>query len=418
MLERLFDRPDVLQRWRANPLGEVLEEYATALHAQGYLRSTLRSHVWALEHFGSWLQSQRLSLPDVNKERVHSFLCEHLPVCRCPAPAPVRRANVRPALNQLLRLLRERSSAATPAVAPTPSEAVLTPFRLYLRDTCGLAEGTWLARIRYAREFLHGKFGQGALRWSELRPDDIMCFVADYAKRCRPGTAQAAAGAVRSFLRYLQFRGWGSEALVAAVPRIPHWRLSSLPRTMSDEQLRAFLATFDRATATGRRDYAMALCQVELGLRVSEVVGLRLDDIDWRTATLRIAPGKAGRTRELPLPTQVGRALAQYLRRGRPATSFRNVFLRHRRRRGHPVSLALIKGIMRLAYAKVPEGERWTGTHLLRHTAATRMLQRGVSLKEIADVLGHRSLDSTTVYAKVDLPNLTTVALPWPEVQP
>src|SRR5207248_324448 len=192
---------------------------------------------------------------------------------------------------------------------------------------------------------------------------------------------------------------------VAAVPRIPHWRLANLPRAMTDEQLRAFLSAFDRATATGRRDYAMALCQVELGLRVSEVADLCLDDIDWRAATVRIRPGKAGRVRELPLPNRVGRALARYLRHGRPATPYRNVFIRHRGRRGHPVSPALIKGIMRLTYAEVPGGERWTGTHLLRHTAATRMLRRGASVKEIADVLGHRRLDTTAIYAKVDLPS-------------
>ncbi len=418
MLERLFHRPDVLLRLRANLLGELLEEYATLLHERGYLRSTLRNHVWAIEHFGCWLQSQRLSLQDVNKVRVRSFLSEHLPACRCVSPSPVRLSHVRPALNQLLRLLCEKRREATPAVPPTPLDAVIEQFCLHLRDTCGLAEATWLARGRYAREFLQRKFGRSPLRWQALRSKDVLSFVADYAKRCRPGTAQVAASSLRSFLRYLQFRGWCGEALVAAVPRVPHWRLSSLPRTMTDDQLHAFLSTFDRATPTGRRDYAMALCQVELGLRVSEVAALRLDDIDWRTATLRIPAGKAGRVRELPLPAQVGQALAQYLRRGRPATPFRNVFVRHRGRRSHPVSTALIKGIMRLAYAKVPGGERWTGTHLLRHTAATRMLQRGVSLKEIADVLGHRCLDTTTIYAKVDLPNLTTVALPWPEVQP
>jgi integrase len=416
-LARYFVAARVRIRLHANPLGELLEEYTAALRGRGYLRSTLRNHLWALEHFGLWLRAQRLSARDVNRERVHSFLHEHLPACRCPAPAPCRLCHVRPALNHLLKLLRERGVGATKGFAPTPIDATLEPFRLYLRDTCGLAESTWRARVRYAREFLQGKFGHGPLRWEGLRPADVMSFVAGYAGRCRPGTTQAAAGALRSFLRYLLFRGWCGASLIAAVPRIPHWRLANLPRAMTDEQLRAFLAAFDRATATGRRDYAMALCQVELGLRVGEVADLRLDDIDWRAATIRIRPGKADRVRQLPLPARVGRALAEYLRRGRPTTLSRHVFIRHRGLRGHPVSADLIKGIMRLTYASVPGGERWTGTHLLRHTAATRMLGRGVSVKEIADVLGHRYLDTTAIYAKVDLPSLTAVALPWPEVK-
>jgi site-specific recombinase XerD len=126
----------------------------------------------------------------------------------------------------------------------------------------------------------------------------------------------------------------------------------------------------------------------------------------------------ANRARELPLPAPVGQAIAQYLRRGRPTTRCRNLFVRHRVPRGTPVTTTLIRGVMRLAYAKVEGCAGWTGTHVLRHTAATRLLQRGATLKEIADVLGHRSLDTTALYAKVDLPALAAVALPWPEVQP
>ena len=372
MLERLFDRPDVLRRLRAQPSGELLEAYATYLQARGHARSTMRGYVWAIGHFNSWLHRRRRPLQAANAELVQAFLRDHLPACRCPSPAPKRLTTVRQALNHLLCLLRGQGrSDARPVVTPTPMDTALEQFRLHLRDTCGLAESTCRSRIRYAREFLRGRFGRGRLRWEALRPGDVVAFVADYAGRCRTGSAQVAASSLRSFLRYLQFRGWCGPSLVAAVPRLPHWRLSDLPKTLTDEQLDAFLTTFDRTTSTGRRDYAMALCQVVLGLRVGEVAGLCLEDLDWRRATVRIVSRKAGRARDLPLPARVGEAIGRYLRDGRPETHCRNVFVRHRVPKGAPVSAALIAGVVRLAFAEVEGCAHRRGTHVLRHTAAT-----------------------------------------------
>lgn len=296
-------------------------------------------------------------------------------------------------------------------------DRALEPYRLYLRETCGLSEVTCLGRIWFAREFLRAQFGRRAVRWEALRPKDVLVFMTHYAQRCQPGSVQKAGSSLRCFLRYLQYQGLCTPALVAAVPRIPHWRLAHIPKTMTDRQLEEFLSTFDRATAAGQRNYAMALCQAILGLRVSEVAVLRLEDVDWRAGTVRIMSSKTGRGREIPLATRVGQAISQYLRRGRPVTPCRNLFVRHRILRGTPVSKALIREIMRDAYVKVNGCERMMGTHVLRHTAATRMHQRGVSLKELADILGHRSIDTTALYAKVDLPRLTAIALPWPEVQ-
>jgi site-specific recombinase XerD len=417
MLERLFHHPDVRQRLRAHPLAPLLREYAAYLQAQGYHCATMRDYVGAVEHFASWLHAQGFGVPDLNSERVSAFLREHLGQCHCPAHAPKTLDKVRPALNQLLRHLREQGhqEAAQP---PTPLDVAVAQFRFYLRDACGLAEGTCSGRARFAREFLQGKFGSGPLSWEDLRPGDVIAFVTAYARRCRPSTAQGAATTLRSLLRYLQSQGWCAPSLVAAVPRLPHWKLADISRTLTDDQLRALLATFDRARSTGRRDYAMARCMTDLGLRVSEVVALRLEDIDWHAATVRIAPGKSRRTRELPLPERLGRAIARYLRRGRPGTSCRQVFVRHRFRRGAAVSTALIRGVVRRALAQVPGCEQLTGTHILRHTAATRLHRAGTGLKGVADILGHSCLGTTTIYTKVDLPALAAVALPWPEELP
>lgn len=419
MADSLFRRAYFWRRLQANPLAELIQEYVAHFRTLGYSWVTVRERVQALEHFGYWLATKRLGPEAVNQDLVRRFLRDHLSRCRCPPPAPVSLTRVRPALNQLLRLLESRGGGnSNEVVRRRPIDAVIEEFRAYLCNVCGLSESTCSSRVRYAREFLEGRFAGRPPRWTSLRPCHVVSFVMDFAQRCRPSSVQVAASSLRCFLRYLQTRGWCGESLVAAVPRTAHWRLSSLPKALSEEHLREFLSTFDRSTANGCRDYAMALCQVILGLRVSEVAHLRLDDIEWRTGVVRIEDSKGRCQRELPLPRPVGQAIAEYIRQKRPPTLCRNVFLRHRGARGSSVTPALIRGVMRLTYAKVRGCEHLGGTHVLRHTAATRMLQRGARLKEIADVLGHRCLTSTAIYAKVDLPSLTAVSLPWPEVQP
>jgi len=430
MIDQVFTCSRVRARLREGAFGGVIDEYARQLQGRGYARSTIRNALGAVEHFGSWLRGQGLAPSAVSRERVHSFLHVHLPRCRCAPPSPTEVRDVRPALNYLLRLLRDREPSAAPPGArlrttsgPTPPDcaepiaAVLGAYRGYLREVGGLADATTRARAYFARKFLERKFGRRPLRWSTLTPGDVTAFVTDYTKRWQPTSARAAADSLRSFLRYLQTRGWCDPVLVAAVPRLPRWRLARVPRVMSEDQLDAFLAAFDRPTAVERRDHAMALCQAELGLRAGEVAALRLEDLDWRAAVLRVPACKVRRERELPLAARAGRAVADYLRRGRPATRDRHVFVRHRLLDGTPVNTAVIQTAMRRAYARVPGCEDWAGTHALRHTAATRLHRRGARLKEVADLLGHRSLDTTAIYTKVDLPRLAAVALPWPEVR-
>ncbi len=417
MVDSLFRRPYFLKRLRSNPLGRLTEQYVHHFRGLGYSWLTIRGHVQSLEHFGSWLRAKGLGSQAVRSDLVRSFIRDHLPNCHCRPPAPVSLGQVRPALNHLLRLLRQQG-ALIEIENRRPIDAVVEQYGIHLCRVCGLSDATCEFRIKYARDFLSKRFGQNDPRWSVLRPADVHSYVTNYSRRYGTASIQVVASSLRSLLRYLQYRGWCEASLVAAVPRIANWKLASLPKALTDNQLREFLATFDRCTASGRRDRAMALCQIVLGLRVSEVANLRLEDIDWRNGIVRIAHGKGMRARELPLPSRVGQALQQYLRNGRPSGRCRNVFVRHKGAFGAPVTTALIRGKMRLAYAKVPGCSHLGGTHVLRHTAATRMLQRGASLKEIADVLGHRSLNTTAIYAKVDLPRLTEVALPWLAEQP
>lgn len=414
MLKRHFRRERVRERIRSNPIGPQITEFVGYLDRRGHASLTIQSYVQAVEHFGRWLGESGDSVV-VNRKSVLDFIENHLPCCRCKTPAPRHLNSVRAALRHLLRALN--SSATEESFVDDRLAPLLRDYDEHLRRNAGLAEATRHYRLRYALEFLQGVSSAGEMTFESLAPQNVMDFVTAVASRCKRSSAQVAASSVRSFLRFLQFRGLCGEGLVRSVPRIPQWTFSTVPVTMREEQVACFLESFDRSTATGRRDYAMALCMVEMGLRVSEVVRIQIADLDWRHAVLTIQSPKRRRVRQLPLSERIGNAIAEYLRAGRPESLCRNAFLRHTVPVGTAVTRELVRGAVRRAYARCGFTD-WTGTHLLRHTAASRVHQRGATLKEVADLLGHRSIDTAKIYAKVNLPQLRAVALPWPEVQP
>lgn len=302
-------------------------------------------------------------------------------------------------------------------MAKTSADRILSAFDKHLKIVRGATVQTRREYGRYVRKFLVDSFGETKVDVAALGAGDLIDFVAERAKHCKPGTAKLIATSLRSFLRFLQMRGLCDARLVAAVPTVPNWKLARLPKTLTSAQLRALLGAFDRRTATGRRDYAMTLFLVQMGLRAGEVAQFALDDIDWRASTLRIAVGKSRRASLLPLPAPVGRAIVAYLRRGRPPTPGRRVFVRHRVCVGQPLTSSSVRAAIRRAFERGHACVPSRGTHALRHTAATRMLRAGASLKDLADVLRHRSIDTTAIYAKVDLRRLAAVALPWPQVR-
>jgi site-specific recombinase XerD len=218
--------------------------------------------------------------------------------------------------------------------------------------------------------------------------------------------------ALRSFLRFLTLTGRvpaGLDQALAPVRAPDH----ALGHSLSAAQLRAFLRAFDGQQPVGMRDYAMALLAAKLGLRAKEIAQLSLDDLDWEAGTLCLQHTKGRRSRLLPLPTTAGVAIAKYLRVVRAPTSARQVFLCWHRPR--PLSAGAVSAAMAAALRRAGLKVARPGTHLLRHTLATHLVQRGVSLKAIADLLGHRSLNTTTIYAKVNLPLLARIAQPWPK---
>ena len=259
-------------------------------------------------------------------------------------------------------------------------------------------------------------FRKQAVNLWRLTARDMIGFVESHAVSWKPKTTKLLATTLRNFLRCMHVRGLCDERLVCAVPTIPEWTLARVPKVLTEEQLHALLDAFDRQTAIGRRDYAIALCLCHLALRADEVAGLRIDHFDWRSGAVQIV-GKSRRACLLPLPASVGRAVAQYLRRGRPKTSARHVFVQHSVPAGSRIDANAVRALIRRAFERTGLQVPSKGTHALRHTAATRMVRAGASLKELADVLRHRSLDTTAIYTKVDLPRLSEGALPWPEAK-
>jgi len=413
-MKRILFDDRVRRRMASSHLGIILTDFAAHLQSLGYAPLTIRDYVGAAEHFGRWLKSRHLGSMEISPEVVHSFLQKHLVRCRCAKPAPCDPATCGSALHALFDLLQTKGMIRQSACrATSPREQVIERFDRYLAEVCGVAETTRQARRRTALELLTWRFKNRSLRIQAITPTDLVRFVSFRAKSLRPMSVRALSDSLRSFLRFLHFEGRCAKGLDLAVPTLHAWNRTKLPTVIEGQQLRRFLGSFDRSTAMGRRDYAMALGMCELGLRVNEVTQLCLNDLDWRQGTLKLPQNKQRRELKLPLPSRLARAIASYLRHGRPTSDHREVFLRHRTPLGRPLHPVAVRWAMRRGYEQV--GIRATGTHLLRRTFATRLHQRGASLKLVADFLGHQDLGTASVYARVNLKQLRRLVLPWPK---
>lgn len=308
-----------------------------------------------------------------------------------------------------------RAAQAEPLTEPTPARRVRQEFERYLQHERGLASASIRLYGDAVGRFLDHIFGHSEVRLGELRAADIVRFVqAEAARLQHPKRAKNVTSALRSFLQYGRYRGDIVDDLHACVPTVANWSMAGIPRSISAGEVRSLLASCDPHSAVGRRDYAMLMLLSRLGLRAGEVVDLRLDDLDWNDASIRIR-GPAGRCDRLPLPADVGAALVEYLKDGRPACSVRNVFVRSRAPRMALRGPSAVSCLVCRALQRAGIDSPTKGAHLLRHSLATQMLGGGASLGEIAEILRHRNPQTTTIYAKVDLVSLQALALPWPE---
>jgi site-specific recombinase XerD len=398
---------------RTNALAPLLEQFIAYLVSRGNAASALREYVFAVEHFGRWLRRRPL-----NQATVWQFMHRHLPVCRCRAPVirNVRRNRI--ALNHLLEM-----SGAAAARFEFPRGFVGDLLRRYeerLVTVQGLAAETVHRRLTAARTMLTRLRVQRPCQLVAWTPERIECYVSSEARRYQPSTGHNIACATRSLLRFLLQEGLIRRDLSAAVPTFAHWRLAALPETLREEEVARLINMPDVQTSIGLRDRAMLLCMSELGLRASEVAGLELDGVNLTTNVLRLRRSKKRELTELPMTRKLAWALKAYLRHGRPTCTSREVFVLHHPPVGKPISPRTICGMV-WSLGRRSGMQRRISAHVFRHSVASRMLSAGARLKQIADLLGHQSIDTTTIYAKVDLNALAQVALPWPgakEVQP
>ncbi len=301
------------------------------------------------------------------------------------------------------------------SIGDRPSvEDVLEGFDEHLRRTRGVCPGTRRNYARFVRAFLQAVFADGPVEVADICVRDVVDFVGAAARRYQAGTVELAASALRSFFRFLRAAGLRSDRMEDAVPMVPH-RRTGLPRHLDPGRFEQLIASLDSSSPRGLRDRAIILCMARLGLRASEVTRLRLEDIDWRVAAVRVRTRKTGHGALLPLPGIVGAALADYLQHGRPGTRARQVFVLHRLRAGAPISDSIVGRAVDNALRQAGIEAPIRGANLMRHSLATGLLGHGASLSEIADVLGHRSLVTTQIYASVDVAALREVALPWPQ---
>ena len=306
-----------------------------------------------------------------------------------------------------------------PIDVPCSLDTLIKAYTEHYRRTRGLRDRTLRGYGSLVRLLVRGSLGDDPIDPARLRPADVMTFVASLRGRFSPRSMKTVRTALRSFFRFLRFEGLCDDRLEAAIPTVAYWRLSTLPRSLRDDQVAQVLASFDTSTPGGRRDRAIVLCLSTLGLRPGEVAALCLEDLDWRAGTIHLRTRKSRRGAVLPLPREAGRAIVAYLRHARPVTDERRLFVQHvGGRRGQPIGSTAVSEVVARTLRRAKVDAPLAGAYVFRHTVASRLVQQGASLKDVADFLGHRSLDTTTIYAKLDLPALRQVPLPWPEVTP
>src|SRR5215472_11345909 len=389
------------------PLGPYFDSYEAEMRGKGYARHTREVQIRLIADFGWWLAKRRIQAQEITAELFRPYLRT-----RSRRRRPNR--NDRSALQRLLEVLEGQGVVAPPEPpVATPAERLQSEFRLYLRQERALAATTQAAYTAFVSEFLTERFGAGPVDLSRLDAADITRFVRRRASAIQSKRVQLMTTALRSFLRFARYRGDIEKDLAACIPAVANWKQSTLPRALPPDQVEQVLNSVKRKTAIGRRDYAILLILARLGLRAGEIRTLTLEDLDWKEGLMTVR-GKAGRFSQLPLPRDVGAAIADYLRHGRATTNSRCVFLRAKAPTGGFQGPSGVGSMVRHALERAGIDSPRKGAHQFRHALACQMLKQGASLSEIGELLRHRSPQTTAIYAKVDLDSLASLALSWP----
>ncbi len=388
----------------AGPLAAFAKAFAAELEARGYTRRSAIGQLRQVGRLSCWLETNSLTATDLSVRRVEEFLAFQR------TEGGSRSQWSRPGLLCLLDVLGAEGvpTGEDPAVSCSPTATLLGSFDHHLRIERGLAAGTVRGYVGHVRWFLDRLGSAPAL--DGLTAADVSAAVLRRSANVSVSTTQYFVAALRSFLRFCFLEGLVDRDLSQATLSVTGRRRSSLPKGITKPDADALLGSCDRRTGVGRRDYAVILVLLRLGLRRAEVASLKLDDLDWRAGEM-VVHGKGARQDRLPLPADVGEAIAGYLQRGRPTSDSRQLFLQARAP-FTPIASGTVSSTVRRACRRAGIAE--VGAHRLRHTAACEMAAAGVPLVEIAQVLRHHSLQSTALYARVDVEQLRLLAAPWP----
>ena len=412
VLEDVLRRSYELTRYRRPPIGLEMDGFCHWLHEQGYSRSVLRSHIAKVSHFNQYLRYLGIKHPqDVQDLHAERFIATHLRKRK-----RISSRHTAPAIRRVMKYLTERG-VVTPAVEPpVPYQCVLDGYLDYLRRDRCLADGTVRSYRHYLTPFFHSLDGTDILRsLSEVSPQQVHDFFVKRAKGKADITRAHIQSALKSFFAFCAKQGYVPGHLTNSVPKVFRYQLATPPRPVCEQDAQKLITSIDRSTSTGRRDYAIVLLLHTYGVRGAQVRTLRLQDIQWRHSRIRFRSCKGGKEILDPLTDEVGESLLDYLRHGRPQAAYPEVFLTDHAP-FHPLKADTLYIMIASRMRRLGLTQAALGPHGFRHGFATRMLNSGQSLKTIADLLGHRNLDSTFIYAKVDFETLKQLPLDWPEV--
>jgi len=408
MTEQVLFGLHLSDRSGGGPLDDDIVPFAARLKDQGYDHDVARRKVRLLADASRWLRQRGLGVASFDEQGADAFVRyrrRRLLIVR------EDRGTLRAFIAQL------RATGRLPARILPPVASIQHPaeleFRQYLTQERGISASSVHTYGRFVRIFLSECFGSEAVDLGKLSAEDVRGHLLRQIKIMGRKNAKMMGTALRSFFRFLYLRGETSAPLAGVVPNVAHWRLSTIPLFLKSQDVERVLNACDHTTPAGRRDHAVLLLLARLGLRAGEVLRLRLEDIHWEAGEVSI-DGKGGQIDRMPLPHEVGQALATYLRQPRPVGSSRRVFVTVIAPFRTVRAVSTISSIVARAFTRAGLSPPLKGAHVFRHSLATNMLSHGASLQEVAQVLRHRALSTTQIYAKVNMAALRPLAQVWP----
>lgn len=389
-----------------------VNKYLKYLEEKRYSFSTIESYLSCVIHYFSWRRTfDKANGLLLDESKIHSFIHRHLPKCKCPSSFHRARTSASASLRLWKRLITDVNH---PPVL-SKQDKVLHEYDIYLASVPGIVLASRKARIRYGRELLDWMHRALDKTLEDLTQQDVATYVYQRSSKLAPGSISAMVCALGCFVTYLSLTKQCAISLPLYIPRPKPVHAIPAYETLTEQELCKILECFDLETPMGKRDYCMARCLIDLGLRTADTAGIVLDNIDWRNRTLTLKPGKNHRQHILPLPPLLFDAIVDYVQHGRPTTTDRALFVYHRAPLGQAVTTSAVRSAIIRGFKRTEIAVNKQQLHRFRHTMATRLINANQAIKLIADVLGHQSYEATNRYTHVNIDNLKQVAMEWPK---